>query len=48
MEEYKKLAKYLEKFCKKTGLQYNLDLAANPEADENKLEEIKEYLKTIK
>lgn len=48
MEEYKLLAKYLERFCKKTGLNYTLNLHPNPEAeDTTAFEEIKEYMRTL-
>ena len=48
MEEYKKLSKYLERFCKKTGLNYTLNLHPDPKAKDNKaFEEIKEYLRKL-
>tara|TARA_R110000822_G_scaffold211014_3_gene346683 strand:- start:350 stop:502 length:153 start_codon:yes stop_codon:yes gene_type:complete len=46
MDEYKRLEKYLERFARATGTNYQLSLSPDPDADTNKLNEIKEYLKT--
>jgi len=47
MDDYNKLVKYLDRFCKKTGLKYSLDLAQDTEQGEASLEEIKKGLSKL-